>query len=246
MMVLDPVTDAFGHALLDHQAGRRGATLILEGDDGSSRSADLQPEDFFAQPDEWPAWERWAIGSAAGTVLDLGTGAGRHALLLQDHGHRVTAVDASPGAVEVCRARGMADVRLGDLRTPQDLGPGGPWGTILLMGGNLGLAGDWEPTRTLLTQLVAITAPGGLLIGDSVDPTSDDPEELAYEARNLESGFHRGHVRLRLRYEDLVTPWWDQLNIPPTEIDPLVEGTGWTLQERAGDDGGYAVVLHRG
>ena len=54
-----------------------------------------------------------------------------------------------------------------------------------------------------------MTPVGGLLIGDSVDPTSDDPDDLAYESRNEEAGFQRGHVRLRLHYGDLVTPWWD-------------------------------------
>jgi hypothetical protein len=41
----------------------------------------------------------------------------------------------------------------------------------------------------------------------------------------------------------LITPWWDLLNLPPAEIEPLVDGTGWTLEDRSGDDEGYAVVL---
>lgn len=43
-----------------------------------------------------------------------------------------------------------------------------------MMCGNLGLAGDWGPTRRLLTRLGTMTVPGGLLIGDSVDPASID------------------------------------------------------------------------
>jgi hypothetical protein len=154
----------------------------------------------------------------------------------------VTAVDASPGAVAVCRARGIRDVRLADLRS---LEADRRWDTVLLMCGNLGLAGDWDPTRTLLTRLAACTTQGGLLIGDSVDPTSDDPLDLEYEERNRREGFHVGHVRLRLRYRDLMTPWWEQINIPPTELETLVDGTGWSLEERLLDDEGYAVVLRR-
>ncbi len=81
-------------------------------------------------------------GSAVGAVLDLGAGAGRHSVHLQDWGHEVTAVDASPGAVAVCRARGIRDVRLADLRS---LEADRRWDTVLLMCGNLGLAGDWTP-----------------------------------------------------------------------------------------------------
>jgi hypothetical protein len=110
-------------------------------------------------------------------------------LFLQERGHDVTAVDISPGAVAVCRARGIRDVRIGDLREPPD---DRTWDTILLMCGNLGLAGDWRPTRDLLVRLASITSREGLLIGDSVDPASDDPHDLAYEERNETLGFHRG------------------------------------------------------
>ena len=215
---------------------------MLEADDGSIRTADLQPEDFFLEHDAWPEWERAAIARATGAVLDLGAGAGRHAVHLQRVGHAVTAVDVAPGAAAVCRARGIADVRLADLKDP---GLEGRWDTILLMCGNLGLGGDWEPSRDLLRRLASMTPPGGLLIGDTVDPASDDPDDLAYEERNRSRGFHRGHVMLRLHYGTAVTPWWHQLNIPPHDFESLVSGTGWTIDSRMGDADGYAVVLRR-
>jgi len=77
MPILDVTHDALGRGLLDHLEGRLGPRLLLESDDGSIRLADLQAEDFFAPPDAWPWWERQAIGSVRGSVLDLGAGAGR-------------------------------------------------------------------------------------------------------------------------------------------------------------------------
>jgi SAM-dependent methyltransferase len=240
MAVLSSSRDPFGRALLDHHEGRRGPELILERDDGSVGPAALQPEEFFLRQEDWPPWEQRALGLASGAVLDLGAGAGRHSLHLQNLGHEVTAVDSSPGAVEVCRARGIRDVRLADLTT---LHGDQRWETVLLMCGNLGLAGDWEPTRRLLEQLGAMTVPGGLLIGDSVDP--DDPDDLEYPERNRRAGFHRGRVRLRLHYGDLVSPWWDLLNIPPAEMEALVDGTGWRLEEHVEEGDDHLVVLRR-
>lgn len=103
----------------------------------------------------------------------------------------------------------------------------------------------WDPTRRLLLALAGSTNPGGCLIGDTVDPTSDDPADLDYEEHNQRAGFHRGHVRLRLHYGGVATPWWDILNIPTSEIETLIESTPWSLEESAGDDEGYAVVLRR-
>ena len=111
------------------------------------------------------------------------------------------------------------------------------------MCGNLGLAGDWEPTRQLLRQLGEMTVPGGLLIGDSVDP--DDPDDLEYQERNRRAGFHRGRVRLRLRYRDLVSAWWNLLNLPPADIEALVDRTGWRLEEHVIEGDDHLVVLRR-
>src|SRR6266516_7696989 len=138
-----------------------------------------------------------------GPVLDLGAGAGRASLYLQERGLRVTAVEASPGAVEVCRRRGVADVRLGDLNDPPaDL----PWAGVLLLCGNLGLGGSWEGNRRLLARLAELAAPGAVLAGDSVTP--DGP----------------ARVVLRIRNRDLVTPWWPQYNIPAAQMAALVGG----------------------
>jgi SAM-dependent methyltransferase len=103
-------------------------------------------------------------------VLDLGAGAGRHSLHLQSLGHRVTAVDTSPGAVEVCRARGIGDVLLADLTKLVDKRT---WDTILLMCGN---------SRTLRG-----------LGAHTTDP--DAPEEEGIARRDPDRRFCRSNER---------------------------------------------------
>ena len=76
MPIVDDAHDAFGRALVDHLEDRDGPELVLECDDGSSWTADMQPRDFFAPPEVWPSWERDALAHAAGSVLDLGAGGG--------------------------------------------------------------------------------------------------------------------------------------------------------------------------
>jgi SAM-dependent methyltransferase len=222
--VIDPAHDAFGMALLDYLEGRHVPELTLEVKGGQSGPA-MHPEWFFQTFASWDWWEREILPLVnTGPVLDLGAGAGRTALYFQERGLPVTAVDASPGAVEVCRRRGVADVRLGDVNDPP---PDRPWGAVLLLCGNLGLGGSFEGSRSLLTRLAELVAPGAVLVGDSVTPAGSP------------------QVELRIRYKDLITPWWPQHNIPAGQIAALVEGTGWTIEKHLQDGEDHASLLRR-
>ena len=203
----------------------------------------MPPSEFFKGPDEWPVWEREILRDVDGPVLDLGCGAGRHAFFLQEHGHRVVGVDNSPGAVEVCTRRGLADVRLADLRSPPD---DERWGAVLLMCGNFGLAGGWDESRELFSRLRELCRPGAVLVADSVDPTqNDDPQSVAYREAKRTPGRHEGEVGLRLRFGERITPFWNLLNLPPSDVEPLVAGTGWELQTHIVDGMDHAIRLVR-
>src|ERR1700726_4016458 len=132
--------DAFGEMLLAELAimqagGGRSVTEIVERDDGFIRAASAAR--YFAHPDEWAPFERRTLDLAAGRVIDIGCGAGRFALALQERGTAVTAIDISPGAVEVSRRRGVRDVVLASAH--DGVAGHAAYDTFLLMGENLGL-----------------------------------------------------------------------------------------------------------
>jgi 2-polyprenyl-3-methyl-5-hydroxy-6-metoxy-1,4-benzoquinol methylase len=109
--------DAFGQALLARQEGR-GGDIVAERDDGL---VELDTFDYFAPP-HGPLWD-WVVARVGHRILDIGAGTGREALALQAMGRQVLALDVSPGAVEVCRRRGVASTFLG---TMHDLAATGP------------------------------------------------------------------------------------------------------------------------
>jgi SAM-dependent methyltransferase len=221
--VIVPATDdAWGRALLDQFHGRAVPQPQLEVDGGESGPA-MHPEWFFRTFDQWDWWDRELLPLVeTGPVLDLGAGAGRASLYLQERGLAVTAVDSSPGAVEVCRLRGVRDARLADLNAPPT---DRRWAAVLLLCGNLGLGGDWDGCRALLARLARSCVAGARLIGDSVEPgTTPD-------------------VRLRIRYRGAATPWWRQRNIGREEVPALVEDTGWVVERQLHDGADHAVVL---
>lgn len=219
-----PERDAWGEALLDHLRGRWTPVPELEVHGGGVGEA-MHPGWFFRDFDAWDWWERELLPLAARSpALDLGAGAGRAALWLQGRGAEVTAVDSSPGAVEVCRARGVIDARVGDLKDPPT---DQRWRLILLLCGNLGLGGSFEGNRRLLQRLADAAAPDALLLGDTVE-AGGQPE-----------------IGLRIRYRGSATPWWRQRNVPVREVDDLVEGTGWVIERHVVDLPDHALLLRR-
>lgn len=154
--VIGQSEDAFGAALVDYLEGRDVPGLVLEVE-GDRAGPAMHPEWFFRGVERWEWWDQQLLPLIGqGPVLDLGAGAGRASLYLQERGLAVTAVDASPGAVEVCRRRGGADARLGDVNDPP---ADQRWAGVLLLYGNLGLGGSWEsPPGALLFPQVSCFA----------------------------------------------------------------------------------------
>lgn len=228
--------DAFGSRLLDalDHPGIHGE--LIERDDGF---IDIVQMSYFAPVRRWPPAERRGLRFVRGNVLDVGCGAGRVALELQGRGHEVVGIDPSPGAVEVARRRGVRDVR--QMRF-EDVGASlGHFETMLFYGNNFGLFGSRSKGRRLLRGVRPLA---DRIVASSVDPyATSDPVHLAYHQRNRGRNRMAGQLRLRVRYRDLVDPWSDYLLVSPSEMESLVEGTGWQIERVVPGDPFYVAVL---
>lgn len=222
-------TDVYGEMMRDLLRDGWCSGGVLERDDGYIQPA-LPVETYFAPYAQWPAGERQALLDVKGRTLDIGCGAGRHALWLQEAGHEVVAIDCSPGAIEICRQRGVRDARLLDLADIDDRL--GMFTTFLMLCTNFGLAGTRSATCQLLMRLAALATDEARLIIHSVDPHhASRAEHRAYLMRNARQGRMPGQVRQRLRYRTIATPWFDQIYAAPHEVAQLARGTGWRLED---------------
>lgn len=127
--------DAFGHGLHDRLNGEN-AIEVIERDDGFiDASAFFQM--YFREYKDWSDCQKKAMRYVKGRILDIGCGAGRHSLYIQEKGFDVLATDISPLAIKVCRMRGIKKTKA--LPITQVTSSLGTFGTILLLGGNFGL-----------------------------------------------------------------------------------------------------------
>jgi SAM-dependent methyltransferase len=233
--------DAFGRALLDQLEGKN-VTVIVERDDGLVDTESIAW--YFSRPRKWHACERKALRYVRGRVLDVGCGAGRVALELQERGHDVVATDVSPLALEVCRRRGVGDARLLPLtRIGSSIGR---FDTIVLFGNNFGLLGDPRRARWLLRRLRSVTTDHARILAGCHDlRATDDPIDRVYRERNRRRGRMAGEARFRVRYGTEATPWMDWLLVSPTEMEEIVAGTGWSVQRVLHDEANYVGVVER-
>lgn len=235
--------DAYGHEVYDFFRGQ-GGYEIVERDDGH---IDISggPAAYFAPFAKWGSHEKSAMRHVTGRVLDVGCGAGRVALHLQQKGHRVTGIDASPLAVKVSRLRGMKDARVLPLAR---VGPSlGTFATVVMMGNNFGLFGSARQARRLLKRLHRMMPPDGRIIAETLDPYgTTNASHLRYHALNRRRGRMSGQVRIRVRYQDFISSWFDYLFVSREELRELLVGTGWRISKLLPSGGAtYIAVLKK-
>jgi SAM-dependent methyltransferase len=236
------VGDALGLALLDYlEHGSEARSHFIERDDGLLETVDTGV--MFTDESDWTVVEA-PVGDRAGRrVLDVGAGAGRHALPLQESGRQVVALDISPGAVEVCQRRGVRETFIGTVFDLAETDPE-PFDTFLLAGNNYGLLENREHGLRFLAALAEMAVPGAEIMGTCVDPSdTEDPLHLAYHERNRNRGRHPGQIRLRARWGDMATSWFDYLFLPVGELEELAERAGWELVEYQPGSRPYLAVL---
>jgi SAM-dependent methyltransferase len=236
--------DAYGAMLRAALEDDPRVAEIVERDDGFISASIMGARLYLAPFRRWPAHHRQAMRYVRGRVLDVGAGGGRVPLHLQDRGQEVVAIDVSPGAVDVCRRRGVRDARLLSIDDVDE--SLGRFDTIVMLGNNFGLFASARKAKRLLRRFHALTTERGRIVAETRDVTrTDDASHLAYQRRNLERGRMAGQIRLRVRYRDEATPWFDYLMVSKGELEELLAGTGWRLARTIDSDDTYIAIIDK-
>ena len=240
---MKPEEDAVGQAMLAFYEKRKSFEVI-EREDGYFEVTNTGM--YFDDFEHWQKHEKKAIGLAKGRVLDIGCGAGRHSLHLQSKGMDVIAIDKSPLAVKVAKLKGVKNARimlLEDLHFKPN-----SFDTVLMLGGNFALVGTPKKARRLFRKLLRMTSKDALVIAEAVDPYgTDNLAQLEYYALNRKKGKPSGQWRVRIRFHQYATKWFDLFHNSKEEMHEILCGTKWKIREFIDSESGnpYIAVIEK-
>ena len=221
------IQDPMGQAILDYwKTGQAEKIRVFS---PMFEEDEMPVEILFRKYEDMPAIERHAMDISRGKILDVGAGAGCHALVLQQRGMDVTAIDISPLSVEAMKGRGVQKVLEQDFYTLE-----GQFDTILLLMNGVGIVGTMERFPLLFRQLESLLAPGGQVLCDSSDLCYIyEDEEGVIDLTDVE-GYY-GELTYQLQYKDIIGKPF-----------PWVYVDAETLREKAEENGFEMEVVIQG
>jgi SAM-dependent methyltransferase len=223
--------DPHGAALLDCFRGNTAATLICHQDG----ERDDVPAAFWLR-DEIDPLEALGLDLCRGRVLDVGAGAGVHALALQRRGLDVTAIDISPTCVEVMRERGVRDALAIDMFALE----GRRFDTVLCLCNGLDKVGTLDALPRFLERARSLLAPDGQLIADSFDVrVGADAARLEALSRRSDAGRYFGELDLRFEYAGQSGPEFSVLQVDFDTLSRIAAQAGLTCERVSGQGGHY-------
>jgi SAM-dependent methyltransferase len=195
--------DIFGIAFHDYLNGEKEEKILV--DINISETEELPVSYFFRDFRSMPLWEKKVLKECRGSVLDVGAGAGSHALYLQKKGLDVTAIDISPGGVACMQKRGIKKAFVQDFFTFNNE----KFDTILLLMNGTGMAATIDNLPHLLAHAATLLNPGGNIYLESTDILYMFEDEDGSAMIDL-TGKYYGEITYRLQYKDFIGepfPW---------------------------------------
>lgn len=217
---LSPNNDPMGAAIRDYQNNGKASRLRVL---SSMFDEDEMPvAHLFRTFNQMPRLEQKALSMAKGRVLDIGAGAGCHALVLQERGLEVKAIDISPLSCEVMKERGVKNAECVNLFNPQLQGK---YDTLLLLMNGTGIAGKLNRLPMLLNRLKELLAEGGQILIDSSDLKYIYENEDGSMDIDLNAPYY-GEVDYQMQYKNVKGEPFDWLYTDPMLLASISKQCG--------------------
>lgn len=213
--------DLFGRAILDYQTNNNPEDINTE--TSISEADEMSVSYLFREYAEMPKLEQKALQLTKGKVLDVGCGAGSHALYLQNEMNLdLKAIDISANAIKACKLRGLKNVEVVNVL---DLDASEKYDTILLLMNGTGIFGKLDQIPTYLKKLKSLLKEDGQILIDSSDIIYmfDQDEDGAYEING--NGYY-GELTFDLQYKGETEDTFDWLYLDYNTLQNATHANG--------------------
>jgi SAM-dependent methyltransferase len=210
--------DVLGTAISDFHNNTSTGKLWVHNKYGPKE--EMPVDVYFRDMESMPDLEWTALHQCRGRILDIGAGAGSHALALQEMKLDITALDISPLSAAVMRARGVKNVINEDLFL---LNTETRYDTLLLLMNGIGLSGTLNGLRLFLAKARTLLNPGGQLIFDSSDIA------YLYNGKPPASPDYYGEILYQYEYRRQRSDWFNWLFIDRKTLTTIATEEGWQV-----------------
>jgi len=226
-----------GAAMLDYLQGDTDAEVLVV---SNITEDDIIPVNYlFRTLDEMPLLEQEALNACRGKILDIGAGAGSHALVLQERGAAVTALDLSEGAVAVMKSRGVEQVLNADVFNLQQQ----DYDTLLLLMNGIGIAGTLNGLYRFLDHVKGLLNKDGQILLESSDILYMYEDEDGSVLLDLNAGYY-GEVTYNMKYKEHESGTFKWLFIDAGLLEQYADEQGYECEVLVeGDYGNYLARL---
>ncbi len=209
------MVDVLGQAISDFYNKKSLRKLWIHNKYG--KKEEMPVATYFRNAEQIPHLELIALQNCRGRVLDIGAGAGIHALELQEKGFDVTALEISETAAEVMKHRGVKKIIRQDIFSFKEE----RFDTLLLLMNGIGLTASIAGLRQFLQHAKTLLNPAGQLIFDSSDVAylydNDIPKMEGYY----------GEIMYQYEYKKQKTDWFGWLYIDQNTLKKIADEEGW-------------------
>ena len=210
--------DPIGQAILDYVKTNKPDDIIVCSEICED---DIIPiEVLFRTLEEMPELEVCAINKANGKVLDVGAGAGVHALEMKKNGCEVLCIDISKGAVEHLKSKGLnvEEIDFYDLKDEK-------FDTITMLMNGIGIAGSLSNLEKTLEHAKSLLNPEGKILCDSSDIRYLYEDEDGALWVNLNTEYY-GNFRFQMKYKKETGSWFDWLYVDFDSLYKAAQNVG--------------------
>lgn len=223
------MNDVLGRAIFDYHQNQTDTKLWINNKYGPKE--EMPVATYFRGEDDMPDLEWMALEQCRGAVLDIGAGAGSHALLLQEWKVDVTAMDISPLCVKVMQERGVTKVFEGDIfKVTQP-----KFDTLLMLMNGMGLAGTLAGLKDLLMHFKTLLNFDGQLLFDSSDIA------YLYEGNLPKEGYY-GEIEYQYSYKNEKTEWFNWLYVDERTLHQIATECGYQMEVLIDDEYGQYLT----